>query len=333
MTEKILVTGANGFIGSHLVEQLVLEGKTVRAFVEYNPNNSWGWLDTLDKRIISSVEVLSGDVRDPFAVKNAVQDCKTILHLAALIAIPYSYTSPASYIDTNVMGTLNVLEAAKTLGIDSFIHTSTSEVYGTADFVPMTEAHPLKGQSPYSATKIAADQLAYSYHASFDLPVTILRPFNTYGPRQSARAVIPSIITQISSGKSEISLGSLHPTRDFNYVLDTANGFLKASETNKGIGEVINLASNYEVSIGETVKVISEIMEANVEVINSTKRIRPANSEVDQLFGDNKKAKELLGWEPRYSGIEGFKVGIKKTVNWFSNPSNLSLYKSGLYNI
>lgn len=330
---KILVTGADGFIGSHLVEELVKRGFQVKAFVLYNSFNSWGWLDTLPKDIKDNLEIFSGDIRDPYGVKNAMQGCDIVLHLAALIAIPYSYHSPETYVDTNIKGTLNILQAARELNIKHVVHTSTSEVYGTARFVPITEEHPLQGQSPYSASKIGADQLAYSFYASFKTPVTIIRPFNTYGPRQSSRAVIPTIITQIANGTTKIKLGSVSPTRDFNYIKDTVEGFIQAALSNKGLGEVINLGSNYEISVGDTVHLISDIMGKNVEIITDDIRIRPENSEVERLWADNTKAKKLLEWSPKYAGKEGFKIGLKETIDWFTNKDNLKQYKIDLYNI
>lgn len=330
---KVLVTGADGFIGSHLVEKLVKEGYQVKALSYYNSFNNWGWLETLSKEIMDNVEVVSGDVRDPFGVKKAAEGVEAILHLAALIAIPFSYHSPSLYIQTNVNGTLNVLQAAKELDIEQVIHTSTSEVYGTAQFVPITEEHPLSGQSPYSASKIGADQLAYSFYASFQTPVKIIRPFNTYGPRQSARAVIPTVITQLANGKEQIKLGALTPTRDFNYVEDTVSGFVAALKSEKAIGEVINIGSNFEISIGDMVKLIGEAMNTNVEVVQDEARIRPKNSEVERLFSCNKKAKELLDWAPKYAGVEGFKNGIIETAKWFQIEENLKHYKDGIYNI
>ena len=332
-SNKILVTGADGFIGSHLVEELVKRGFQVKAFVLYNSFNSWGWLDTLPKDIKDNLEIFSGDIRDPYGVKNAMQGCDIVLHLAALIAIPYSYHSPETYVDTNIKGTLNILQAARELNIKHVVHTSTSEVYGTARFVPITEEHPLQGQSPYSASKIGADQLAYSFYASFKTPVTIIRPFNTYGPRQSSRAVIPTIITQIANGTTKIKLGSVSPTRDFNYVKDTVDGFILAALSNKGLGEVINLGSNYEISVGDTVHLISDIMGKNIEIITDDIRIRPENSEVERLWADNTKAKKLLEWSPKYAGKEGFKIGLKETIDWFTNKDNLKQYKIDLYNI
>lgn len=331
--KKILVTGSDGFIGSHLVEELVRQGHDVRAFVLYNSFNSWGWLDTAPKEIKDSLDVFAGDVRDPNGVREAMKGCSVVMHLAALIGIPYSYHSPDTYVDTNIKGTLNVLQAARATGAERVVHTSTSEVYGTAQFVPITEDHPLQGQSPYSATKIAADQMAYSFYSSFDTPVTTLRPFNTYGPRQSARAVIPAVITQLAAGKRRIKLGSLHPTRDFTFVADTVRGFIAAAGTDKGAGEVINIGSNYEVSIGDTVKLIAGAMGVEVEVETDGERIRPEKSEVERLWADNAKAKELLGWTPAYAGVEGLKRGLGETVKWFTDPENLKGYKTDIYNI
>ncbi len=330
---SILITGADGFIGSHLTETLVRHGHNVRALVLYNSFNSWGWLDHCSHDVKGKFEVFSGDIRDPHGVKEAMKGCDTVLHLAALIAIPYSYHSPDTYVDTNIKGTLNVLQAARELGVKRIVHTSTSEVYGTARFVPITEEHPLQGQSPYSATKIAADQLAYSFYASFDLPVVIARPFNTYGPRQSARAVIPTIITQIANGHRKIKLGAVSPTRDFNFVLDTVAGFIAAMNSDKGLGEVVNFGSNFEISIGDTVQLIAEVMKADIEIITDENRLRPENSEVERLWADNTKAKELFGWQPSYAGREGFKLGLGETADWFMNPSNLAGYKSDVYNL
>ena len=330
---KILVTGADGFIGSHLIEALVRQGFTVRAFVLYNSFNSWGWLDQCADDVKGNFEVFAGDIRDPHGVKKAMKGCDCVMHLAALIAIPFSYHSPDTYVDTNIKGTLNVLQAALELDVAKVIHTSTSEVYGTACFVPITEQHPLQGQSPYSATKIAADQLAYSFFASFGLPVVIARPFNTYGPRQSARAVIPTIITQIASGKQKIKLGAVSPTRDFNYVQDTVSGFIAAMNCDQGLGEVINLGSNYEISIGDTAKLIAEAMNVEIEIITDEVRLRPADSEVERLWADNAKAKQLFGWVPAYGDREGFKRGITETAEWFQKSGNLSSYKTDVYNI
>jgi len=331
--KKILITGADGFIGSHLVESLVHLGYNVKAFTLYNSFNKWGWLDSLDKSVLSEIDVFSGDIRDPYGVKNAMEGCDTVLHLAALIAIPYSYHSPDTYIDTNIKGTLNVLQAARSLNVERIIHTSTSEVYGTARFVPITEEHPLQGQSPYSASKIGADQLAYSFYTSFELPVITIRPFNTYGPRQSARAVIPTIITQLANGLDVLKLGSIHPTRDFNYVQDTVDGFIAALKAENAFGETINLGSNFEISIGDTVNVIAELMNKSITIETDDKRLRPKDSEVERLWADNKKAADLLHWKPKYGGLEGFKAGLSKTIEWFSKPENLSNYKSDIYNV
>ena len=331
--KKILVTGADGFIGSHLVESLVNQGYKVKAFTLYNSFNKWGWLDSLDKSVLSEIEVFAGDIRDPYGVKNAMVGCDAVLHLAALIAIPYSYHSPDTYIDTNIKGTLNILQAARELKVKRVIHTSTSEVYGTARFVPITEEHPLQGQSPYSASKIGADQLAYSFYTSFELPVITIRPFNTYGPRQSARAVIPTIITQLANGVESLKLGSVHPTRDFNYVQDTVDGFIAALKAENAFGETINLGSNFEISIGDTVNVIAELMNKSITIETDDKRLRPKDSEVERLWADNKKAADLLHWKPNFGGLEGFKAGLSKTIEWFSKPENLSNYKSDIYNV
>ena len=333
MAKKILVTGADGFIGSHLTELLLRRGHDVRPFVLYNSFNSYGWLDDLPQETRSELDVFAGDVRDPHGVRKAMQGCDAVLHLAALIAIPYSYYSPDTYVDTNIKGTLNVLQAARDLGVQRVIHTSTSEVYGSARFVPITEDHPLCGQSPYSASKIGADQLAYSYYSSFGLPVVIVRPFNTYGPRQSARAVIPTVIGQIASRSRTIKLGSVHPTRDFSYVADTANAFLCALNSSAGLGEVVNFGSNFEISIGDTVKLIAEVMGTAVEIETDEARLRPENSEVQRLWADNSKARTLFGWTPSYGGIEGFRRGIEETARWYGVPANLARYKTGRYNI
>lgn len=331
--KRIIVTGADGFIGSHLTEELVRQGYNVKAFVLYNSFNSWGWLDYLPNDIRENLQVFSGDIRDPHGVKQAMKGCDGVLHLAALIAIPYSYHSPDTYIDTNVKGTLNVVQAARELEVEKLVHTSTSEVYGTAKFVPITEDHPLQGQSPYSASKIGADQIAMSFYHSFNTPISIIRPFNTYGPRQSARAVIPTVISQIASGKQKLKLGSLYPTRDFNYVKDTVQGFIAALESNNSIGKVINIGSNYEISIGDTVKLIGEVMGVDVETETELVRIRPDKSEVERLWADNTKAKDLLGWKPAYGGREGLKKGLEETVAWFTLSENLKHYKVNLYNI
>lgn len=330
---KVLVTGSDGFIGSHLTEALVRAGHDVRAFVLYNSFNSWGWLDHCSPDVAGKFEIFAGDIRDPHGVKTAMQGCDAVLHLAALIAIPYSYHSPDTYVDTNIKGTLNVLQAARDLSVSRVVHTSTSEVYGTARFVPITEEHPTLGQSPYSATKIAADQLAYSFYASFGLPVVIARPFNTYGPRQSARAVIPTVITQIAKGARQIKLGAVSPTRDFNFVTDTVRGFLAALDSDKGVGDVINLGSNFEISVGDTARLIASVMNAEVEIVTDETRMRPADSEVERLWADNSKAKAVLGWSPDYAGVDGLRRGLAETVEWFGNPQNLARYKADIYNI
>ena len=333
MMKKILVTGADGFIGSHLTEQLVCRGYDVRAFVLYNSFNSWGWLDSLPQDVEKELDVFAGDIRDPHGVRTAMQGCDAVLHLAALIAIPYSYHSPDTYVDTNIKGTLNIVQAARELGVAKVIQTSTSEVYGTARFVPITEAHPLQGQSPYSASKIGADHIAMSFYHAFGTPVTIVRPFNTYGPRQSARAVIPTIITQIANGYRQLKLGALSPTRDFNYVKDTVRGFISALETDNIAGEIINIGSNYEISIGDLVKTIATVMAADVEIISDEQRLRPENSEVERLWADNAKAANILGWQPEYGGIEGLKRGLAETVAWFTDRENLRRYKADQYNL
>jgi NAD dependent epimerase/dehydratase len=330
---QILVTGADGFIGSHLTEALVREGYKVRAFVYYNSFNSWGWLDQCAPDVKGKFEVFSGDIRDPHGVKQAMKDCSAVLHLAALIAIPYSYHSPDTYVETNIKGTLNVLQAARELGVKRIIHTSTSEVYGTAQYVPIDEKHPLQGQSPYSASKIGADQLAYSFYSSFKLPVVTIRPFNTYGPRQSARAVIPTIITQVAKGRKEIELGSTTPTRDFSYISDTVNGFVKALQSDSGVGEVINLGSNFEVSIGQIANLIAKSFNTEIEIVTKQERLRPDNSEVERLWADNSKAEQLFSWSPSYVQLQGLEKGIKETIDWFQNSSNLESYKSEIYNI
>jgi NAD dependent epimerase/dehydratase len=331
--KQVLVTGADGFIGSHLTEALVRQGFKVRAFVYYNSFNSWGWLDHCGEDVKGQFEVFAGDIRDPHGVKNAMTGCDAVLHLAALIGIPFSYHSPSTYVETNINGTLNALQAARDLGVSRIIHTSTSEVYGTAQIVPITEQHPLQGQSPYSASKIAADQLAYSFYSSFNLPVITLRPFNTYGPRQSARAVIPTIITQLANKVSSIKLGATKPTRDFSFVEDTVAGFVSALNSEKGVGETINLGSNFEVSIEDTAKLIAEIMGVSVEISTDEERLRPENSEVGRLWADNSKALEILGWKPSYAGLNGFREGLTKSIDWFTQPENLKLYKSGIYNL
>lgn len=331
--KKILVTGADGFIGSHLTEELVRRDGSVRAFVLYNSFNSWGWLDHIPRDTADSIEIFAGDIRDPHGVREAMKGCDVVLHLAALIAIPYSYHSPDTYIDTNIKGTLNVVQAARELQVEKVVHTSTSEVYGTARFVPITEEHPLQGQSPYSASKIGADQIAMSFYNSFGTPVSIIRPFNTYGPRQSARAVIPTIITQLAGGSRTIKLGALHPTRDFNYVADTVRGFIAMAEAERSVGEVINIGSNYEISIGETARLIADVMGIELDTETDAVRLRPEKSEVERLWADNAKARELLGWEPTYGGVEGLRRGLSETVDWFRDPDNLKAYKAGIYNI
>jgi len=330
---KILVTGSDGFIGSHLTEALVRAGHRVRAFVLYNSFNSWGWLDHARSEIRDGVEVFAGDVRDPHGTRKAMEGCDVVMHLAALIAIPYSYHSPDTYVDTNVRGTLNVLQAAREMGVERIVHTSTSEVYGTACRVPIEEDHPLQGQSPYSATKIAADQLALSFHRSFGLPVTILRPFNTYGPRQSARAVIPATIIQLLSKEGPIRLGALHPTRDFNYIDDTVRGFIAAATADAAVGEVVNIGSNFEVSIGDTVRLIAELIGKPLVIEEDTQRLRPKASEVDRLWASNEKAERLLDWRPEHGGIEGLRRGLSRTIEWFRDSANLAAYKADVYNI
>jgi len=330
---RVLVTGADGFIGSHLTETLVRAGYEVRAFVLYNSFDSRGWLDRCEADVAGKFEVFAGDVRDPNGVREATRGCDAVLHLAALIGIPYSYHSPDSYVDTNIKGTLNIVQAARDLGVRKVVHTSTSEVYGTARFVPITEEHPLQGQSPYSASKIGADQIALSFHASFGTPVTIVRPFNTYGPRQSTRAVIPTIISQIAAGARRIKLGALHPTRDFNYVADTVAGFLAALRCDRAAGQVINLGSNFEVSIGEAARTIAEAMSTEIEIVADPQRLRPSNSEVERLWAATDKARELLQWQPGYGGLEGFRRGLAETIEWYRNPANLMSFRHGEYSL
>lgn len=324
---KILVTGADGFIGSHLVEELVTKGYEVKAFVLYNSFGTWGWLDTVSPDIMQHVEIFQGDVRDPHGVKTAMAGCTAVFHLAALIAIPYSYHSPDAYVDTNIKGTLNVLQAARELNIDRVLVTSTSEVYGTAQYVPIDELHPFQGQSPYSATKIGADRLAESFYRSFDLPVSIVRPFNTFGPRQSARAVIPTIITQLLSGKEEIKLGKLSPTRDFNYVKDTANGFIEIYKSDKTIGQEINIATGIEISIGDMAHELIKQINQNARIVCDEERLRPEKSEVNRLLGSNDKIHKLTAWKQQYT----FEEGIAKTIEFFRD--NLDRYKTDIYNI
>lgn len=331
--KRILVTGADGFIGSHLTEELVRRGHAVRAFVCYNSFGSWGWLDSLERPVRDSLDVIAGDVRDPFGIKEAMKGCDIVLHLAALVAIPYSYHSPATYVATNINGTLNVLQAARELDVAKLVHTSTSEVYGTARFVPITEDHPLQGQSPYSASKIGADQMAMSFHASFGTPVAIIRPFNTYGPRQSARAVLPAIILQIASGERALKLGSLTPTRDFNFVTDIVRGFIAMAETDAAVGRVVNLGSNFEISIGKAVAMIAQLMGTQVSIQTEMQRVRPVGSEVERLCADNTRARELLGWQPEFGGAEGLSRGLALTIAWFREKQNLQRYKADRYNI
>lgn len=327
MIKKVLVTGADGFIGSHLVEELVKDGYDVRAFVLYNSFNTWGWLDTLPKETLEKIDVFTGDVRDPNAVRTAMEGIDAVLHLAALIAIPFSYYAPDTYVDTNIKGTLNILQAARSLDTKRVLVTSTSEVYGTAQYVPIDEKHPYQGQSPYSATKIGADRLAESFYRSFNLPVTIVRPFNTYGPRQSARAVIPTIITQLLAGKTEIKLGSLEPTRDFNYVKDTARGFIEILKSDKTIGEEINIATQHEISIGQLAEELIRQINPSAKIICDDQRLRPKNSEVERLLGANAKIKTLTEWEPRYT----FEEGLAETIAWLKG--NLDKYKVDIYNV
>lgn len=325
--KKILVTGSDGFIGSHLTEELVKAGYQVKAFVYYNSFNTWGWLDTLPSDVMKNVEIFQGDVRDPNGVKEAMKETAAVFHLAALIAIPFSYHSPDTYVDTNIKGTLNILQAAREQDLERVLVTSTSEVYGTAQYVPMDEKHPFQGQSPYSATKIGADRLAESFYRSFQLPVSIVRPFNTFGPRQSARAVIPTIITQLLAGKEKIHLGSLTPTRDFNYVKDTVNGFIKIYESEKTIGEEINIATQHEISIGELAEELIRQINPNAKIVCDEERLRPEKSEVNRLLGSNKKIKELTDWKPVYS----FEEGLSETISFFKD--NMDKYKPDIYNI
>lgn len=327
MPSRALITGADGFIGSHLTELLVREGYTVKALSQYNSFNYWGWLEDVECR--SEIEILSGDVRDPHYCKQITKDVDVVFHLAALIAIPYSYVAPDSYVDTNVKGTLNICQAALENGVKRVIHTSTSEVYGTARYVPIDEKHPLQPQSPYSASKIAADAMAMSFHSAFDLPVTIARPFNTYGPRQSARAVISTIISQIASGKTQIQLGDTTPTRDFNYVLDTCRGFLALARCDEAIGETVNIGANFEISIGDTLNLIRELMGSEVEFLTDEQRLRPEKSEVFRLWCDNTRIRELTGYTPQVN----LREGLQATIDWFTQARNLARYKSDIYNV
>ena len=325
--KKVLVTGADGFIGSHLTEMLAGSGLHVRALAQYNSFNSWGWLDHVNCK--NDIEVVCGDVRDPHFCKSICNGVDTVFHLAALIAIPYSYQAPDSYVDTNIRGTLNICQAARDRGVQRVIHTSTSEVYGSAQYVPIDEKHPLQPQSPYSASKIAADAMAMSFQNAFDLPLTIARPFNTYGPRQSARAVIPTIITQIANGKKQIQLGDVSPTRDFNYVEDTCRGFIALAESDKTIGETVNVGSNFEISVGDTLNLIKNIMASDVEFLVDEQRLRPEKSEVNRLWCDNGKIKQLTGFAPQVS----LENGLRRTVDWFCDPDNLKKYKADIYNV
>ena len=325
--KKILVTGADGFIGSHLVEQLIKKGKKVKAFVYYNSFGNWGWLDTFPKELLDEIEIFAGDIRDPNGVRTAMNEVDEVFHLAALIAIPFSYHSPDSYVDTNIKGTLNVLQAARDLGTRRILVTSTSEVYGTAQYVPIDELHPFQGQSPYSATKIGADRLAESFYRSFEMPITIVRPFNTYGPRQSARAVIPTVIIQLLSGMTEIKLGSLTPTRDFNYVKDTAQGFIDIARSDKTVGQEINIASRQEISIGQLAQELIDQINPNAKIICDEQRLRPEKSEVNRLLGSNKLIRKLTAWEPKYS----LKEGLAETIAFLRE--NLSRYKADIYNL
>jgi len=326
---KILVTGADGFIGSHLTEELIKQGYEVRAFVFYNSFNSWGWIDSFPEDIKNKIEIFAGDIRDPNGVRIAMESCDTVFHLAALIGIPFSYHSPDSYVDTNIKGTLNILQAAKLLNTKRVLVTSTSEVYGTAQYVPIDEKHPFQGQSPYSATKIGADRIAESFYRSFELPVTIVRPFNTYGPRQSARAVIPTIISQLLNSIEEIILGDLTPIRDFVYVKDTVNGFIEIAKSQKTIGEEINIATQSEISIGNLAQTIINIINPHAKIICDKQRIRPEKSEVKRLCGSNEKLKKLTNWQQIYF----LKDGLKETIDWFSNKENLKGYKYEIYNV
>jgi NAD dependent epimerase/dehydratase len=326
---KALVTGADGFMGSHLVEGLIEQGVKVKAFVYYNSFNKWGWIDSLEKNIQKEIEIFSGDIRDAYNVKKAMEDCDIVFHLAALIAIPYSYSSPESYVETNVKGTLNVLQAAKELSVKKILVTSTSEIYGTALYTPIDEKHPKQGQSPYSATKIGADAIAESFYRSFNLPVTIVRPFNTYGPRQSARAVIPNIIIQLMNKKKEIKLGSLHPTRDLVFVKDTVNGFIEIAQSDALVGQEVNIATGTEISIGDLAEKIISLLEANATIVSEQQRTRPEKSEVERLLGDNKKIKQHTNWSQQYS----IEKGLCSTIEWFTKKENLLHYKADIYNV
>lgn len=329
MGKKILVTGADGFIGSHLTEELIRRGYEVRAFVYYNSFNSWGWLDTLPAEIARTLDVFAGDIRDPNGVAKAIEGCDVVFHLAALIAIPFSYHSPDSYVDTNIKGTLNVLQAARRFGTERVVVTSTSEVYGTAQYTPIDEKHPFQGQSPYSATKIGADRLAESFFRSFETPVIIVRPFNTYGPRQSARAVIPTVITQLLAGETTLRLGSLTPTRDFNFVADTVDGFIALAECDAAVGEEVNIATGIEHTVGDVANFLISEINPDARIVTDEQRLRPESSEVFRLIGDNKKITTLTSWQPRYD----LQAGLKKTIAWFRETENLARYKAWLYNL
>lgn len=327
--KNVLVTGADGFIGSHLVEQLLAEGANVTAFVYYNSFNSWGWLDTFSKEVLEKIKIFSGDIRDPNGVREACKNIDIVFHLAALIAIPYSYHSPDSYVDTNIKGTLNILQAAKDLGIQKILVTSTSEVYGTALYVPIDEKHPRQGQSPYSATKIGADAMADSFYRSFNLPVTIVRPFNTFGPRQSARAVIPTIISQLLAGKTEIQLGAIHPTRDLLFVKDTARGFVEIAKEDALIGQEVNIATNSEITVGDLAQKLIDKINPSAKIVTDSQRLRPEKSEVERLFGCNKKIIESTNWRPKFT----FDEALDQTIEWFSKEENLRQYKTDIYNV
>ena len=331
--KKVFVTGADGFIGSHLVERLVAQGYDVTAFVMYNSFNSVGWLEAIDERVRRSTRIIAGDLRDFDSVRGAAKGSDACMHLGALIAIPYSYRAPEAYLDTNVRGTLNILRSAADLGFGRVIHTSTSEVYGSAQRVPIDENHPLQGQSPYSASKIAADQLVYSYYCSFNLPVVTIRPFNTFGPRQSARAVIPTVISQLAKSP-KVRLGATTPTRDFTYVGDTVDGLIAGLNADEGaIGEVINLGTGFDISVGDTARLIADIMGKPIEIETQAERLRPEKSEVQRLQSNNQKASSLMGWKPRFGGIDGLRQGLEETINWFLEPSNLSHYRADEYNV
>ena len=330
-SKKIFITGADGFIGSHLVEELIYKGYEVKALAQYNSFNNYGWLEDLDNVVKNNFEKHLGDVRDFCQISSLMKGCDIVFHLASLIGIPYSYIAPQSYIDTNITGTLNVIQSARDNQIEKIIHTSTSEVYGTAQFVPITEKHPLNGQSPYSASKIAADQIAYSFYCSYNTPVSICRPFNTYGPRQSMRAVIPNIITQLINGNTRVKLGNINTTRDFNFIKDTVSGFIAVMKNEESIGDVFNIGSNYEIKISDVLKVISRKMKVDIKLEVDKKRIRPEFSEVERLWADNSKAIKKLNWVPEYSNLSGFEKGIEETLYWFSDPKNIYKYNNTGY--